>query len=56
MEHATACIIDEKERYIYRAVEPPMSLLFNSIFKVVGVAFDGQNYCPPDSLAFEQKV
>ena len=56
MEHATASVIDDKDLYIYQTAEQPMSLLFNSIFKVVGVALDGQNYCHPDSLTFEQKA
>ncbi|PIN21860.1 hypothetical protein CDL12_05429 [Handroanthus impetiginosus] len=43
--HATTCTLDDK-KYMYRTAEGT-GLLFNSIFKVVGVTFDGQNY---DSL------
>ncbi|KAK3036745.1 hypothetical protein RJ639_029710 [Escallonia herrerae] len=48
IEHAAACVLDDK-LYMYRAAEN-FGLVFNSIFKVVGATFDGQNYQCLDKL------
>ncbi|XP_052194128.1 uncharacterized protein LOC127802391 isoform X2 [Diospyros lotus] len=46
-EHATACVPDDKLYTYHREGE---TLLFNSVFKVVGVSFDGQYYHSLDEL------
>ncbi|XP_027353219.1 calmodulin-binding protein 60 D-like [Abrus precatorius] len=50
IEHAKACVIDDYKLYGYHSAEPPIGLLFNSIFILVGVTFDWQNYYSPDTL------
>lgn len=55
-EHAEACVIDDYNLYMYSAAEQPVGLLFNSIYKLVGVTFDGLNYHSPDTLNHYQKV
>ncbi|XP_054800120.1 calmodulin-binding protein 60 B-like isoform X2 [Prosopis cineraria] len=50
-EHAKECVIDDYNLYMYHAAEQPVGLLFNSIYILVGVTFDGQNYYSPDALA-----
>ncbi|KAJ1383485.1 hypothetical protein SESBI_43318 [Sesbania bispinosa] len=50
IEHAKTCVIDDDKPYVYRTAEQPVGLLFNSIYVLVGVTFDGQNYCSPDIL------
>ena len=56
IEHAKASAIDDKEYYIYRAPQQPISLVFNSIYEVVGVDLDGQNYRTPDTLNLDAEV
>lgn len=51
-EHAKACVIDDYNLYMYHTEEQPIGLLFNSIYMLVGVTFDGQNYCSPDNLSY----
>ncbi|KAJ7977883.1 Calmodulin binding protein-like [Quillaja saponaria] len=55
VEHATACVVDNQNLYIYYTTEPPIGLLFNSIYKVVAVTFDCKNYCSLDTLSSSQK-
>ncbi|XP_028779520.1 calmodulin-binding protein 60 G isoform X2 [Neltuma alba] len=50
-EHAGKCVIDDYNLYMYQSAEQRVGLLFNSIYILVGVTFDGQNYCSPDILA-----
>ncbi|KAM7478433.1 hypothetical protein LguiA_026646 [Lonicera macranthoides] len=49
IEHASACVLDEKLYMYYRAADS-VGLVFNSIFKVVRATFDGQNYQCIDNL------
>lgn len=53
IKHATKCTLDDT-MYLYRTAEGT-GLLFNSIYKVVGVTFDGQTYHSLDSLNMYQK-
>ena len=55
-EHAKACVIDDYNLYIYHTAEQPVGLLFNSVYMLVGVIFDGHNYCSPDTLTPNEKV
>ncbi|XP_008245780.1 PREDICTED: calmodulin-binding protein 60 G-like [Prunus mume] len=49
IEHAKACEIDDHKFYAYHRTEQDVSLLFNSIYKVVGAMVNGQ-YCSLDEL------
>ncbi|XP_031129566.1 calmodulin-binding protein 60 B-like [Ipomoea triloba] len=49
IEHATTCVVDDNEWYMYKVAES-IVLVFNSIFKIVGAILDGQNYQPLDRL------
>ncbi|GFY90520.1 calmodulin binding protein-like protein [Actinidia rufa] len=50
IEHANECVLDDK-RYLYYKDAQKVVLLFNSIFKVVEVIFDGQSYYSLDNLS-----
>lgn len=50
--HATTCMLDKK-LYTYRVAQWT-GLLFNSIYEVVGVTFDGQTYHSLDKLDMYQ--
>ncbi|GFY80812.1 hypothetical protein Acr_01g0006210 [Actinidia rufa] len=50
IEHANECVLDDK-RYLYYKDAEKVVLLFNSIFKVVEVIFDGQSYYSLDNLS-----
>lgn len=52
IEHAMTCVIDE-QRYMYRTANG--ILLFDSIYRVVGVSFDGHNYISIELLNDNQK-
>ncbi|XP_054804416.1 calmodulin-binding protein 60 B-like isoform X2 [Prosopis cineraria] len=57
IEHARACEIDG-ERYTFQCIttaQQPISLLFNSIYELVGVSFGGPHYRSLDSLYSEEK-
>ena len=41
---------------MYKVAEQSMVLIFNSIYDVVEVSFDGQNFCPFEYLDLEHKV
>ncbi|XP_059648444.1 calmodulin-binding protein 60 B-like isoform X2 [Cornus florida] len=43
IDHATACVLDDK-MYLYYMEAERVGLLFNSIYHVIGANFDGQNY------------
>ncbi|CAL5380522.1 unnamed protein product [Camellia sinensis] len=53
IEHATACVLDDKLYTYYRDAES-FGLVFNSIYKLVGVINDGQNYQSLDKLSVFQ--
>lgn len=55
IEHAKACEIDDHKFYAYHRTEQDVSLLFNSIYKVVGAMVNGQ-YCSLDELTPLQTV
>ncbi|KDP23415.1 hypothetical protein JCGZ_23248 [Jatropha curcas] len=55
IEHANDCVVDD-QLYAYYECEQTFGLLFNSVYKVIGVTFDGQIYEPLDKLAPHQKV
>ncbi|KAJ7973293.1 Calmodulin-binding protein [Quillaja saponaria] len=55
IDHAKACLVDNQNLYIYHTTEPPISILFNSIYMVVAVTFDGQKYYALDTLTSAQK-
>ncbi|KAK4424572.1 Calmodulin-binding protein 60 C [Sesamum alatum] len=50
--HATTCTLDD-EKYMYRTAQGT-GLLFNSIYKVIGVTFDGQSSQPVNTLNIHQ--
>ncbi|KAI4301720.1 hypothetical protein L6164_034970 [Bauhinia variegata] len=55
-EHAKSCVIDDYKLYVYQhAAEQPVGLLFNSVYMLVGVTFDGKTYCSPDTLTPAEK-
>lgn len=54
IDHASACVLDEKELYRYQ-IGQDINILFNSIYKVVGASFSDQYY-PVDKLNPDQKV
>ncbi|KAH1079162.1 Calmodulin-binding protein 60 D [Glycine max] len=54
-EHAKACVIDDYQLYSYHSQELQIGLLFNSIYILVGVTFDWQNYYSPDTLTPREK-
>ncbi|XP_019186290.1 PREDICTED: calmodulin-binding protein 60 D-like isoform X2 [Ipomoea nil] len=49
IQHATTCVVNDNEWHMYRVSEY-VALVFNSIWSVVGVILDGQNYLPVDKL------
>ncbi|KAJ1417169.1 hypothetical protein SESBI_16862 [Sesbania bispinosa] len=55
VEHAKTCVIDDYKLYSYHTIEQPIGLLFNSIYKLVGVTFDWKNYGSPDTLTPSKK-
>ncbi|KAG6750405.1 hypothetical protein POTOM_044897 [Populus tomentosa] len=56
IEHATTCVLDESKFYSYFDAGQSIGLLFDSIYKVVGVTFDGQNYESLHNLSPPQKA
>lgn len=54
IEHVKTCVIDDDETFLYQ--EQSTSLIFNSIYVLVGVSFDGQNYVSPNTLSSDEKV
>ncbi|KOM35477.1 hypothetical protein LR48_Vigan02g162700 [Vigna angularis] len=55
IEHVKTCVIDDDETFVYNTAEQSTSLIFNSIYVLVGVSFDGQNYVSPDTLSSDEK-
>ncbi|KAJ6876644.1 hypothetical protein NC651_029597 [Populus alba x Populus x berolinensis] len=56
IEHATTCVLDDSKLYSYFDGGQSIGLLFDSIYKVVGVTFDGQNYESLHNLSPPQKA
>lgn len=56
IEHANSCIPDDNKLYTYYDAGQRVGFVFNSIYKVVGATFDGQNYEPFYKLTTPQKV
>uniref|UniRef100_A0A2P2M0G5 Calmodulin-binding protein 60-C n=3 Tax=Rhizophora mucronata TaxID=61149 RepID=A0A2P2M0G5_RHIMU len=56
MEHANTCVLDDGQLYAYNEAGQGATLFFNSIYKVVGARFDGQNYEPLEKLTPPQKA
>ncbi|BAT86108.1 hypothetical protein VIGAN_04372800 [Vigna angularis var. angularis] len=54
-DHANTCVIDDYKLYGYHSQEPEIGLLFNSVYILVGVTFDWQNYYSPDILTPHDK-
>ncbi|KAL2345625.1 hypothetical protein Fmac_006910 [Flemingia macrophylla] len=55
IEHAKSCVIDDYKLYSYHSEELQIGLLFNTIFILVAVTFDWQNYYSPDTLTPRKK-
>lgn len=56
IEHATTCVLDDSKFYSYFDAAQSIGLLFDSIYKVVGVTFDGHNYESLHNLSPPQKA
>ncbi|XP_039005602.1 protein SAR DEFICIENT 1-like [Hibiscus syriacus] len=56
IEHALTCVLDDDEWYTYYGAAQRVGLLLNSIYQVIEVTFDGQNYLPVENLNFSQKL
>ncbi|KAK4282733.1 hypothetical protein QN277_014077 [Acacia crassicarpa] len=54
-EHVKECVKDDYNLYMYQTAEQPVGLLFDSVYTLVGVTFDGQSYISPDTLAPSDK-
>jgi hypothetical protein len=54
--HASQCITDDNKLYSHHIAVHGVGLLFNSVYKLVGATFDGQNYQPFDKLTMSQKM
>lgn len=50
IEHANTCVLDDDKLYSYYRSAQRLGLLFNSIYRVVGVTFDGQHFQPTEKL------
>ena len=55
MKHANECHLDSTQ-YSYYNDDERVELVFNCVYKVIAVKFDGQNYLPIDALHLHQKV
>lgn len=56
IEHAATCVLDDSKFYSYFDAGQGIGLLFDSIYKVVGVTFDGHNYESLHNLSPPQKA
>ncbi|XP_045796708.1 protein SAR DEFICIENT 1-like isoform X2 [Trifolium pratense] len=50
IEHAKNCIVDDYKLYSYLANGQQIALIFNAIYKLVGVTNDAQNYYLPETV------
>ena len=55
IEHASACLLDDNELYLYKA-EDGTVLVLNSIYDVVGANFDGGHYLSVDMFNKSEQV
>ncbi|KAJ4966620.1 hypothetical protein NE237_018469 [Protea cynaroides] len=55
VDHAKTCVLDNK-LYVYYNAEQRVGLLFNSIYKCIGLMFDGHSYQPLDNLTTSQMI
>ncbi|KAJ6380360.1 hypothetical protein OIU76_016928 [Salix suchowensis] len=55
IEHANTCVLDGSRFYSYFDAGQSIGLLFDSVYKVVGAMFDGQNYEALHSLSPARK-
>ncbi|CAL0308545.1 unnamed protein product [Lupinus luteus] len=55
IEHAKTCVIDDYKLYNFHTEEQPIGLIFNSIYNLMEVTFDGQNYHSPNTLSPSEK-
>ncbi|XP_043709422.1 calmodulin-binding protein 60 D-like isoform X2 [Telopea speciosissima] len=55
VDHAKTCVLDNK-LYVYYDAGRRVGLLFNSIYKVVGVILDGHSYQPLENLTTSQTI
>jgi hypothetical protein len=49
IEHAKSCVVNDYKLYRY-LISGQIMLIFNAIYKLVGVTFDEQNYYLPETL------
>ncbi|KAJ6757055.1 hypothetical protein OIU74_026335 [Salix koriyanagi] len=56
IEHANTCVLDGSRFYSYFDAGQSIGLLFDSVYKVVGAMFDGQNYEALHSLSPARKA
>ncbi|CAK7340577.1 unnamed protein product [Dovyalis caffra] len=56
IEHAVTCVVDHSKFYSYLDAGQSISLLFDSVYKVVGAMFDGPKYEPLHNLSPPQKA
>lgn len=55
VKHANECHLDSAQ-YSYYNDDEGVELVFNCVYKVIAVKFDGQNYLPIDALDLHQKT
>ncbi|KAL3814651.1 hypothetical protein ACJIZ3_015919 [Penstemon smallii] len=53
--HAITCTLADDNKYMYKTAQGTTGLLFNSVYKNIGVTFDGQSYQSVDNLNIHQK-
>lgn len=56
IENAMASVANDHKLYAYHSAGEHVGLRFNSIYEVVAATFDGQNYCPVQTLSLDEKV
>ncbi|KAK8973915.1 hypothetical protein V6N11_046875 [Hibiscus sabdariffa] len=56
IDHALSCALDDDEWYSYYGTAQRVGLLLDSIYRVVAVTLDGENYHPVEKLIFSQKL
>ncbi|KAK4476721.1 hypothetical protein RD792_015881 [Penstemon davidsonii] len=53
--HAITCTLADDNKYMYKMAQGTTGLLFNSVYKNIGVTFDGQSYQSVDNLNIHHK-
>ncbi|GAB4855635.1 hypothetical protein Ancab_024256 [Ancistrocladus abbreviatus] len=56
VKHATSCTLDDDQCFAYWCEAEGIGLLFNCVWMVIGVTFDGNWYQTPDKISKYQKV